>query len=83
LTIFSLAIDSLYDSVHGAGVVHGDVQLRHVCYCSQEAHQLLSIDYGKTSLSDLRLIDFDGAHIGTEEQINEESDLVKSLLGVA
>jgi len=85
LAIRRPAIEALYRSLHDAGIVHGDLQVRHVRHIypvhpiDLDASSKSSPDYSAAS-SPLRLIDFDSARMASaSERAQEWQDLMINL----
>ncbi len=53
----------LYSAIHERQIVQGDVEVRHL----RSAHPFDPLPYGKEY--ELRLIDFDGAWVGSQKDI--------------
>jgi len=68
-TDLKTAILQLYERLHAYGILHGDVQLRHICFHENRP----------------RLIDFEAAsYVGPGNPgLNEEMDKVLALLQLA
>jgi len=56
----------LYSALHKQQIVHGDIEVRHL----RTAYPFDPVPYGKEF--DLRLIDFEGAKVGSREEVDEE-----------
>jgi tRNA A-37 threonylcarbamoyl transferase component Bud32 len=71
-----IRIAQLYGTLHGAGVVHGDVQLRHIFMADHDD------DDDAAGRSPLKLIDFDLGSLATPRHgsmIGEVAALIKKL----
>ncbi len=63
----------LYSAIHERQIAQGDVEVRHL----RSAHPFDPVPYGKEY--ELRLIDFDGAQVGSEEEAAGEYNFVRNL----
>jgi len=67
---FRKEVIRLYAALHEQQIVHGDIEIRHL----RAGYPFEPVPYGKEF--ELRLIDFEGSKLGSQEEIERESEKV-------